>query len=261
MLEVHAEQVTPRLVALFDPGMPAALRCFAVLAGTAAGRTLADDALAPTWAAVRDAGSSTLYLGGGMEPERGRRVVAALRISGDVLVGLWPDDARLALLPPDSDYDGWTLGFAEHDAGNRLDTLSNGVPPGCELRRLDHDLLARCADRDYYAAIFGGPARALRHGFGRCLLRDGEIVCEAFAGQAALGLVELSVTTREADRGRGYATRTCAQLIRDCQAVGLRPYWNCAKQNRASAALARKLGFRAGKEYRLLAWFKAAEGA
>ena len=120
--------------------------------------------------------------------------------------------------------------------------------------------MARCADRDYYAAIFGGPEQALRRGIGRCLLRGDEIVCEAFAGPPALGLVELSVTTREADRGRGYATVTCAHLIRDCAEAGWQPYWNCAKQNAASVAVARKLGFRAGKAYRLLAWFRSAEG-
>ena len=49
---------------------------------------------------------------------------------------------------------------------------------------------------------------------------------------------------------------TCAHLIRDCEARGYQTYWNCARQNLASAAVARKLGYRTEKEYRLLAWFK-----
>jgi RimJ/RimL family protein N-acetyltransferase len=261
VIDMRSIEVTPRLSALFDSAAPAALRCFAVLDGTAAGQILTDDPIGPTWAAVRDAGSSTLYLGGLLDAERVRDVVARLRQSGDVLVGTWPDDERLALLPPDPEYDGWTLDFVDRAGDDDFETLPRHLPRGCELRPMDRELLEQCADRDYYASIFGGPEQALRRGFGCCLVRDGEVVCEAFAGPAALGLIELSVATREADRGRGYATITCARLIRDCAAAGLRPYWNCARQNIASTGLARKLGFREGKEYRLLAWFKQAERA
>ena len=234
MFDIEAKQVTPRLASLFDPGMPAGLRCFAVLDGTAAGRIVTDDPADPIWGAVRDAGSSTLYLGGVLDAERVGRIVAKLRASGDVLIGMWPDDVRFALLPPDPEYDGWTLDFVDHDASasGSVDVVLGGVPPDCELRRMDRDLLARCAGRDYHAAIFGGAEHALRHGIGRCLIRGGEIVCEALAGPAALGMVELSVTTREADRGRGFATVTCAQLIRDCAEAGWRPYWNCEAERR-----------------------------
>jgi RimJ/RimL family protein N-acetyltransferase len=45
-------------------------------------------------------------------------------------------------------------------------------------------------------------------------------------------------------------------FIRACEGLGYRTYWICARQNRASAAVARKLGFRTEREYRLWAWFK-----
>jgi hypothetical protein len=255
VIVVSPEQISADLVALFDPAMPASLRCFAVLDGSAAGRVLTDDVARPRWGAVRDAGSSTLYLGGDLSAGAIRDVIAALRADGDVLIGLWPDDERLALLPADPDYDGRTLDFADRDPAEDLAPLMRLVPPDCEIRRLDRDLLDACVDRDYYAAIYGGAERAIARGFGRCAVRAGEVVCEAFAGPAARGRVELSVTTRETDRGRGLATATCAHLINDCESAGLRPYWNCAKQNTASAALASTLGFAASKEYRLLAWF------
>ena len=116
MFDIDAAQVTPRLTALFDPRMPAGLRCIAVLEGTAAGRILTDDPADPIWGAVRDAGSSTLYLGGDLDAHIVGQIVAALRGSGDVLVGMWPADQRLALLPPDPGYDGWTVDFVDHDA-------------------------------------------------------------------------------------------------------------------------------------------------
>jgi RimJ/RimL family protein N-acetyltransferase len=42
--------------------------------------------------------------------------------------------------------------------------------------------------------------------------------------------------------------------------MGQQTWWNCAKQNVASAALARKLGYRTEREYRVLAWFNKPEG-
>ena len=40
MIQVRLDQVMPQLRSLFDSGMPAALRCFAVLDGTSVGRIM-----------------------------------------------------------------------------------------------------------------------------------------------------------------------------------------------------------------------------
>jgi predicted GNAT family acetyltransferase len=72
----------------------------------------------------------------------------------------------------------------------------------------------------------------------------------------ALGLREPGVYTQPEHRGKGYATLTAARLIQEIEALGDRTYWNCAKQNIASAAVARKLGYRIEKEYHCLAWSK-----
>lgn len=71
--------------------------------------------------------------------------------------------------------------------------------------------------------------------------------------------IELGVETYEPYRGRGYATITCAHLIRACEAKGYQTFWNTAKQNVASIALARKLGYQTEKEFRVLAWEKYSE--
>ncbi len=253
---VEPAQVRTRLISLFDAGMPASLRCFAVLDGSASGLILADDPAAPTWGAVWEAGSGTLYLGGGLDGPLVHRLIAELRTRGDVLVGFWDTDDQAMLLPPDPDYDGQTLEFVARTASG-LDDHAQAIPAGCELCRLDRDLLERCASGKYYAAVFGSPGRALEHGLGLCLVRDDEILCEAFAGPAARGQIEISTTTPERYRGRGYATTTCAHLVRGCEARGLATYWNCAKQNAASASVARKLGYRGEREYRLVAWFRS----
>ena len=258
MIELVPAQVTEALRALFVPDAPISLRCFAVLEGVAAGRILADDPAAPRRAVVQEAGFGTLYLGGDLDAPLLARIVAELRRERDVIACLWPDDPRLALLPPDPDYSGAALDFTDRAADDDLRRYLQ-VPTGCELRRTDLALLRRGADYDLAVAVFGSPERALERGLGYCLVQGDTILCAAFAGPPASGLIELGVTTHEVYRGRGYATVTCAHLVRECEQLGYRTYWNCAEQNRASAALARKLGYRTEREQRVLAWFTSRE--
>jgi hypothetical protein len=256
MIEVRPAQVTPQLRALFDPHMPAGFRCFAVIAGDAAGRILTDDLIRPTWGAVQEGAFGTVYPGGALTASTWDRLIAKLREAGDVLVGLWPDDAHIQLLPPHPDYAGFTLDFTNRPIGAELEAYLGQLPAGCHIRNLDRELFARSEDRDFYSALYGSAEQALEKVHARFLMREDEICCESYAYFAALGIIEIATSTSEHYRGRGYATITCAHLIRDCEQLGFHTYWNCARQNLASAAVARKLGYRTAKEYRLLAWFK-----
>jgi GNAT superfamily N-acetyltransferase len=255
MIQVPPDQVTPQLRALFDPHMPAGFRCFAAIAGDAAGRILTDDPIHPTWGAVQEGAFGTVYPGGTLATSTWNRLIAKLREAGDVLVGLWPDDERIQLLPSPLDYDGFTLDFTDRPLGAGLDGYSQ-IPAGCHMRNLDQELFERSEDHDFYSVLYGSTEQALEKVYARFLMRGDEICCESYAYFAALGTIEIATSTREAYRGRGYATITCAHLIQECEARGYQTYWNCAKQNLASAAIARKLGYRAEKEYRLLAWFQ-----
>ncbi|MEN9938556.1 MAG: acetyltransferase, partial [Chloroflexota bacterium] len=82
------------------------------------------------------------------------------------------------------------------------------------------------------------------------------VVCEAATGAAVEGLIEVGVTTREDERGRGLATAACAALITSCEADGLSTWWDCAAQNTPSTRLARRLGFRDERTYRYCLWQK-----
>jgi hypothetical protein len=256
MIEIPPAQVTPALRALFDPAMPAGFRCFAVLDGSVAGRIVTDNPLQPSWGAVQEGAFGTVYPGGNLDTRTWRRLIADLRTSGDVLIGMWPDDPRLELLPADPEYDGFTLDFIDRPSGAGLDTFLGQLPAGCEIRAMDRQLFERSEDRDFYSALYRSPERALEHVGARFLISGDQICSEAYAYFAALGMIEIAVSTRKQDRGRDYATIVCAGLIQDCERQGYQTYWNCARQNLASAALARKLGYRAEREYRLLAWFK-----
>jgi RimJ/RimL family protein N-acetyltransferase len=250
-IQLDPSQVTPELMALFNPTDPAALRCQAVLEAHAAGKIFADHPETPSWAVVQEATFGSIYLGGMLDAGLVQSIIAALLLNGDVLVGLTEKDPRWALFPPQADYVGHTLEFTDREMGGRLPDL----PAGCELRRLDASLGKQIVGRNLLIHMYGSMQLALQWGYGLCLLREGELLCEAFGGPAAGGIIEIGVETHPHHLHRGYGKITCAHLIDTLEQLGYQTYWNCAQANLASAALARKLGFRAENQYRLMAWF------
>jgi RimJ/RimL family protein N-acetyltransferase len=251
---IPAHQVTAPLRALFDVGQPLAIRCFAVLDGSIRGQIWTDNLTKPTWGAVQEAAFGTLFLGGRPNATLVCELVEELRQEQDVALALWPNHPYNQLLPSASDFDGRELEFTDRPLG--ADPLSDlVVPEDCELRPIDATWFERCRYRDYYAAYFGSAERTLEQGFGFCLVKGQELLSEAFAADAALGMIEIGTITGEAYRRRGYGALVCAQLIRECEARGYRTYWNCAKENQASAGLARRLGHQTEKEYRYVVWY------
>lgn len=252
ILQLSPSEATPELTRLFTPSDPASLRCQAVLEDHAAGRIFTDHPETPTWAVVQEAAFGTLYLGGLLDAALVKQLITSLQQEGDVLVGFLPDDPRWSLFPTQADYTGYALEFTDHEPGRQLPV----VPEGCELRRMDASLSKQIVGRNMLIHMFGSIQRALEWGYGLCLLREGELLCEAFAGPASHGVIELGVETQPHHVHRGYGYLTCAHLIHAMEGQGYQTYWNCAAGNQASAGLARKLGYRKENQYRLLAWFK-----
>jgi len=88
-------------------------------------------------------------------------------------------------------------------------------------------------------------------------VHQGDVVlAEAATGAPTHGRIEIGVEVAELHRQRGFATITCAKLIETCEAQGYSTWWDCAKQNIASARLARKLGYRDARAYRYVWWAK-----
>ncbi len=261
MLEITSEQVTPALEALFPPtGYVVGHRCFGVLAGTRVGRIFTDDPAAPRWGAVQERPFDTLFLGGSLDAGRVAQICTTLRRDRDVVFGARPGVPFLDLMPlghlpthPDEHLD---LDFTNRSPEVDLERLAQ-APDGLRLERIDRDLLARCAWGSLMIEMAGGPDQALRHGLGYCLMHGDTIVAEANAGPAARGVIELGTIAHPEHRGRGYATIVSARTALECERLGYALWWNCAKANRASAAIARKLGFRDEQVYRLLVWPKS----
>lgn len=253
IVPVHIHQVTPQLRALFDVNQPMAIRCFALLDGSIRGQIWTDDLDRPTWGAAREAAWDTLFLGGQPTAHVVNEIVEELRHVKGVALALWPDHPYNQLLPAAPDFDQMELEFTHRSPTTDL-TPYLSVPEGCELQSIDATWFARCRYRDVYLAYFGSAEQTLAQGFGFCLVQGDEILSEAFAGESALGMIELGTVTGEPYRQRGYATVVCAHLALECDARGYQTYWNCAEDNPASATLARKLGHQTEKKFRYVGW-------
>ena len=255
--EISSNEVTSALRLLFRKDEPQIRRCFAVLDGIFhAGKIITDDVQNPTWSVVQEPYDGSLYFGGNVNAEIVTEVTTQLRREADVLVGLWLDDPRQELLPPEPNYDGRVLEFYNRPIGEGLAQYLDRLPDDCVLRRLDRDLILRTEWGPDDVKAVGSIEVWEKSYFGYCFLQGDEILAEATVGPPALGLYEPGVFTQEAHRGKGYGTIVSARLVQEIEALGGQTYWNCAKQNMGSVAVARKLGYRLEKEYRCLVWEK-----
>jgi len=261
VIRIGFSEVTPQLAALFDLRAPASLRCRSVLTGAEPGAILTDDPNRPGWGAVWESGEGMLFLGGTLDRATVHTVIAILRQEGEVLVGFWEGDQVVSLLPPSPEWVGSSLEFYDRPAEkNGLEAYLRELPVGHTLRELDAALLERCLWYKDTVRRHGSAEAFLEHGMGACLMRGDEILSEAYAGKAIIGVRELGAITVEPYRGRGYATMTCAYLILACEQAGYSTYWNCAMTNVPSVAVARKMGYRTEREFRWWGWSQMAHG-
>jgi GNAT superfamily N-acetyltransferase len=237
--------------------MPTAIRCFAVLDGGNAAKILTDNPNCPCRGYVWEPDDGTLYQGGTQDRDVLCRVVAMLRQDGLVAVGFRENDPSVDFLPPDPDAGAACLEFDRPVGSSDLSPYLGQLPEGYQIYRMDRKLVERSPKRDEIVIRYGSIDNFLDKGAAVCVMHGEETVCEAYADMNVMGVRELGVTTQKAYRGQGFATIVCAHLIQICDETDCQTYWNCAKLNLASAALARKLGFRNEREYKLLAWFQS----
>lgn len=256
MIDLSPNTIPPAIVTLFDISKPTMPRALNVLEGIAIGQIITDHSTHPTWAAVREAAFGTLYLGGSITPALLAEIVDHFRQLGDVGIGCWPDDPLVVMLPPKPDYDGRTLYFTDRSQHIRLEAYIEQIPADCCLTPRDQSLIKRSPDYELALAAFGSKQNILAHTQGFMLMRGETLLCEAATGAPTHNRIEIGVSTHEHHHKHGYATITCAQLIKVCEAQGYRTWWDCAVQNEASVALARKLGYHNEREYRYLLWSK-----
>ena len=259
MISILPCRVTPALKALFDPKIPTAIRCFAVLEGGNAGKILTDQPDNPRWGLVWEADDGTLYRGGGYGTKVLAEAVDLLRQDGIVAMGFREDDPSVNLFPPHPQAGAKCLEFDRPISSSDLSPYMDQLPNGFEVHLMNRSLLERSPISDRNIVRYGSLDHFLKRGLAVCITHEDEVVSEAYADMEVMGRRELGIFTQRAYWRRGLATVACAHLIQLCEESGYSTYWDCAKLNLSSIALARKLGFRNERGYQLLAWFSLPE--
>lgn len=124
------------------------------------------------------------------------------------------------------------------------------LPDGYEMRRIDGELYDKCLDSPLtadFVASFDGKSAFLADGIGFVVLKDGKIVSGASSFSRYRDGIEIEVDTVPEERRKHLAAAVSARLILECIENGLYPSWDA--QNRASLALAQKLGYEFSHEY------------
>jgi len=248
---------------LFGKDLPVGVRCQAMLDGKAIGRVVVDDPDHPSTALLQEEADRATFFGGRLTADFLAPALEMLRQEQYLVLGFWPDDPVLAEVRlwetqgrlPKLEREATAVDFTKRDPAFSLEAWAQ-PPPGCCLQRIDLELARRLKD-EWLLAMFGSFEVALQQGLGFCLMRDEQVLCQAFAGPAAQGIIEIGVGTSEGQRGKGYATITCARLIDECERGGYQTFWNTSANNLASLTLARKLGYRQERPWAALIWEKS----
>ena len=249
----YSPAIAARIAGLFSANPPVPTRLWAILDGTIRGRLLVDEPRNPTFALIQDLAEGPTYLGGSLTSDILRVAFAILRAYQEVVVCLWAGDPLLAALPEGQYYEGVAIDFWDRSPAVDLGRLA-AIPPGYSMRRIDRELVRALEGFDYYVTMFGSLERAVREVIGYCVMQGETVVCEAVAAPLTRGVAEMGIETAAAYRQRGFATAASAYVIRECEAIGYRAFWNSAQQNVASVALARRLGFRTEQPCTVRAW-------
>ncbi len=246
------------LPALFDPALPNAPMLFGILEGRLPGRAIADDPRAPTLAAVQSAEGIAFISRTTTQADLDTALSGLRR---DAIVGLaWPDDATATAVPEPPARKQDRLGFGPIPAAADLfDRLRDSLPAGATVRPIDADLLARCEWRELVEGAHGSIDAFLEHGVGLCLMREDEILAEAYAPFIGGGVAEVGVVTSEAHRGQGLASIAIAWLAEILAERGLAMYWSCDTDNEASVRVAGKLDFGPARPFGILLYRQLAQ--
>lgn len=127
--------------------------------------------------------------------------------------------------------------------GGTVINWRDALPTGVEIYPFDAALAARAEKEFPFAQIFWGSTEAfLQHGFGFCLLEQGEVASIVYACAVSDTEASVGVDTMEKYQQRGYATLVCSAFVEHCLLHNLLPTWDADGFNAASIKLAQKLG-------------------
>lgn len=132
----------------------------------------------------------------------------------------------------------------------KLRRAVSSLPSGYSLKRIDEELFYQCKACAWSKDLVSQYAtyemyKAL--GIGIVAMNGTEIVSGASSYSTYLGGIEIEIDTKEEYRRKGIAYACGGKLILECLEKGIYPSWDA--HNKASVALAQKLGYHFAYEY------------
>jgi hypothetical protein len=178
-----------------------------------------------------------------------------LRENGYVALGFRDGDSEVKDFPPEPTAGAECVELERPVGGSDLSPYLQ-LPEGFTVHRMGRELLEKSPRLDETLFRYGSLERYLETGLDVCILRGEEFVCEAGADIEVDGVREVGVVTEHAYRGgKGFGTLVTAHLLMWTDELGCSTFWDCVRLNIGSLKIARKLGFRNERSYKLLAWF------
>ena len=235
---------------LFDHDLPNSPALWAVLEGRHAGKAVVDNRQTPSQCLLRTDAALT-YFGFNTSQSFFDEAITHFRSMGVVRL-VWPQ--KTSLRPPDvEDTEPINrLEFYDYDPSSEtLEQLRVQLPDGYRIVPIDAELLKRCEWREEMKFYCGSSDNFLKHGIGICLLKEDQIIVEAYASSLGKTRAEIGAITWEIYRGRGYAPIACAYLIEIVEQRGYQAYWSCDADHKASIRVAQKLGFLQARAYKI----------
>jgi GNAT superfamily N-acetyltransferase len=254
--EVPLPHSSPSLERLIDADAPTRPRAVAVLDGVLAGRAWTDDIADPRAAIVIEDADGTVFTGGDLTVDAVRTTLSGVRTkSGDLIFGFSAEsDTARALVPAEPYWTGEAIDFADRIAPtDESDAIEAALPDDARVVVLDERTLPQTEWYPDTMHAFGSIERWMELGVGFAVMVGDEMAAESMAGPRCRGLLEMGVVTRERYRRRGFGTVVSQLTARACEARGDRVWWNANAANAPSLSIARRLGFRTERRYRLVA--------
>lgn len=135
---------------------------------------------------------------------------------------------------------------------NLLKEYIAALPQGYKIKKINSKAYKKALENDWsfdFVGNFENEEKFLEYGLGYLVYQDKELVSGCSAYGYSRGMMEVEVATSPEHRRKGLALAAAAKFILDCISNDIYPHWDAA--NLASVALAKKLGYEFGKEYKV----------
>lgn len=133
---------------------------------------------------------------------------------------------------------------------SRLVSAVESLNPEYTMKLIDEEAFAQCRKSGWGGDLvsqFENYGEFRKLGLGVVALKEGELAAGASSYTRYEEGIEIEVDTKKEHRRKGLAYACAARLILECLKHGLYPSWDA--HNRASVALAEKLGYHFSHEY------------